>query len=429
MSRREFVEISGKAAAAAAISSLAFPSLSLGADPLANPVKVGHIGLGVRGGRLINYTSSIAQARVVAVCDVYKPHLQKGIDRSQNPEVKTYNDYRDLLDDSEIEAVVIATPDHWHEKMLIDAVKAGKDVYCEKGWTTSVSSAKRMRAAVKKYDRVAQLGHQGRQQASADVARKMIEDGALGEVTYVKNGRYFNGTDDKAPWRWYGEYSNYVHPDPTEVLRNLDWRKWLGSNRMIDFNERHFWHWRCYWAYGTGQAGDLLSHEMDFVQSVLRYGIPDTCNCAGLNAYWKDDREVPDTWMATYCYEKKNCTVHFEGVQNSKRNQPPEFIGRNSRMIFNAIGQSASRFEVYADGPAYVPSAYPQPQPTFSFAPGKEHQKPSHMENFLQSVRTREKPWCHEDEAFIEAVTLLMSVESYKRKRQVRWDSRRERIT
>lgn len=428
LSRRKFVEVSGKAAAAAALTSVAFPSLSLGVDPGSNPVKVGHIGLGVRGGRLLQYTSSIPAAKVVGVCDVYKPHLQKGFNGANNENVKTYHDYRDLLDDPTIEAVVIACPDHWHEKMLIDAMKAGKDVYCEKGWTTSVSAAKRMRAAVKKYDRVMQLGHQGRQHAAADVAKKMIDDGALGDVTLIKIGRYFNGTSDRPPWRWYGAYSNYNKPDPKDVIRDLDWKRWLGSSKRIDFNERHFWHWRCYWEYGTGQAGDLLSHETDFIQSITNHGIPSSCNCSGLNAFWKDDREVPDTWMSTYQWEDKNCTMQFEGIQNSKRLQPPEFVGRDARMIFNDIGQAASRFEVYADGRAYVPSQYPQPEPTFKFAAGREHRKPSHMENFLTCVRSREKTWCNEDEAFIEAVTLLMSVESYKKKRQVRWDKRRERI-
>tara|TARA_Y100000588_G_scaffold239359_1_gene253090 strand:+ start:2716 stop:4032 length:1317 start_codon:yes stop_codon:yes gene_type:complete len=428
VSRREFIELSGKAAAAAAVSTLASPSLTLGSDPMANPVRVAHIGMGVRGGRLLQYTSSIPSAKVVAICDVYKPHMQKGVYGANNPEVKSYHDYRDLLDDPEIEAVVIACPDHWHEKMLIDAVKTGKDVYCEKGWTTSVSAAKRMRAAVKKYGRVMQLGHQGRQYAAADVARKMIEDGALGDITLIKIGRYFNGTADRPAWRWYGDYSNYVKPDAKQVIKDLDWKRWLGSSKRIDFNERHFWHWRCYWEYGTGQAGDLLSHETDFIQSITTFGIPSHCNCSGLNAFWKDDREVPDTWMSTYQWDDKNCTMLFEGSQNSKRMQTPEFVGRDARMIFNNIGQSASRFEVYADDRAYVPSQYPQPQPTFTFAAGKEHRKPSHMENFLQCVRTREKAWCNEDEAFIEAVTMLMSVESYKKRRQVRWDPRRERI-
>jgi predicted dehydrogenase len=342
--------------------------------------------------------------------------------------VKSYRDYHDLLHDPQVEAVVIATPDHWHEQMLLDAVAAGKDVYCEKGWTTSIAAAKRMRAAVKQAKAVMQLGHQGRQLPSADVARQMILEGAIGDVTLVNVGRFFNATPDRAPWRWYGGYDIYERPDPAQVIKDLDWERWLGHAPKIEFNERHFWHWRCYWPYGTGQAGDLLSHEMDFVQSVLRHGIPGTCVTAGHNAFWHDDREVPDTWTSAYVFEEKHCTVTFEGSMNSNRRQTPEFIGRNGRMIFNEIGQDASMFETYADEPAYRPARYPQPKPTFSFTPQKEHRKPSHMENFLQCVRTREQPWCNEDEAFIEAVTLLMSVESYRQRRQVRWDREKEAI-
>jgi predicted dehydrogenase len=212
------------------------------------------------------------------------------------------------------------------------------------------------------------------------------------------------------------------------VIKELDWKRWLGSTPAIDFNERHFWHWRCYWPYGTGQAGDLLSHEMDFVQSVLRFGIPDTCVTHGHNAFWRDDREVPDTWLSSYVFEKQHCSVTFEGCMNSRRQQTPEFIGRNGRMIFNEIGQSASLFETYADESAYRPARYPQAKPSFFFAPGAEHRKPDHLSDFLHCVRTREKPQCNEDEAFVEAVTLLMSVESYRQQRLVRWDPQREEI-
>jgi predicted dehydrogenase len=424
MSRRDFIQASGKAAAA----SLAAPAILRGASPTADPVRLGHIGLGTRGGNLVRYTGQIDACRVVAACDVYKPHLEKGVRLSNNPEVRAYKSYHDLLDDPRVEAVVIATPDHWHEQMLLDAVAAGKDVYCEKGWTVSVAAAKRMRAAVKETGAVMQLGHQGRQHASADVARQMILDGAIGEITLVSVGRFFNGPPDRPPWRWYGAYDNYERPDPDEVIRDLDWASWLGTAPYIDFNERHFWHWRCYWPYGTGQAGDLLSHEMDFVHSVLRHGIPDTCVTAGHNAYWHDDREVPDTWTCAYVFEQQDHTVTFEGCMNSNRKQTPEFIGRGGRMIFNDIGQDASMFEIYPDEPAYELARRPQPQPTFFFAPTREHQRPSHMENFLQCVRTREIPWCNEDEAFVDAVTLLMSVESYHQRRQVRWDGVAEEI-
>lgn len=422
------MQTSGMTATAVVASTIAAPSVLRGAEPTAEPVRVAQIGLGTRGDNLIRAAGSSKACKVVAVCDVYKPHLEKGVSLSNNPEVKAYSDYKELLADPKVEAVIIVTPDHWHEQMLIDAVAAGKDVYCEKGWTTSIESAKRMRKAVKDAKAVMQLGHQGRQLVAADIGRKMILDGAIGDVTMVNVGRYFNGTPERAPWRWYGGYANYEHPDPKEVIKNLDWKRWLGKNPEIEFNERHFWHWRCYWPYGTGQAGDLLSHEMDHVQSVLRYGVPDTCVTQGHNAFWKDDREVPDTWISSYVFEKQNCTVTFEGCMNSKRTQTPEYIGRDGRMIYSGIGQDASMFEIYGDEPYYKPSRYPQAKPSFFFAANKEQAKPDHLRDFLNCVRTREKTQCNEDEAFIETATLLMSVEAYKQKRQVRWDAAKEEI-
>jgi hypothetical protein len=120
--------------------------------------------------------------------------------------------------------------------------------------------------------------------------------------------------------------------------------------------------------------------------------------------------------------------VTFEGCMNSRRTQTPELIGREGRMIFSGIGQDAKMFETYADEPAYRPAKYPQPEPTYFFTAGKEHRKPDHMADFVNCVRTREKPQCNEDEAFIEVATLLMSVEAYKQKRQVRWDAVKEEI-
>ena len=311
--------------------------------------------------------------------------------------------------------------------MLIDASNAGKAIYCEKGWTMSIAAAKRMREAIRKNKTVMQLGHQGRQYHASAEGGKMIRDGKLGPVTFVKTGRYFNNPPETPVWRWYGYYNCYDHPDPKQVIKNLDWEKWLGPAAKIDFNERHFWHWRCYWPYGTGQAGDLLSHELDYVQSVLGYGIPDTCMCAGLNAFWKDDRETPDTWLATYQFERQGCTVAFEGIQNSRREQSPEFCGRDARMVFNSIGQDASRFEVYKDTGASTTGRRVQ-EPTYRYVPNRDTRWPNHMENFLQCVRTGQTPRCNVDEAFIETATYLMSVESYHKKRQVRWDSSKEEI-
>ncbi len=421
------VTISRRTMLAASAAAFGAPAILAGAAPTADPVRVGHIGAGTRGWDLLKYTGSVETAKVVAVCDVYKPHLERGIEAGNNPDAKRYHDYHDLLADPKVEAVVIAAPDHWHEKMMIDASNAGKAVYCEKGWTISVDAAKRMRETIKKNKTVFQLGHQGRQYPSTAEAGKRIKDGEIGPVTLIHVGRYFNGTKERAPWRWYGYYNVWDRPDPAQVIKDLDWEAWLGPAPHIDFNEKHFWHWRCYWPYGTGQAGDLLSHEMDHVQTVLGWGIPDACMCSGFNAYYQDGRETPDTWMANYTFEKQNCSLSFEGCMNSGREQAPEYIGKNGRIFFNGIAQDANHFVQYPDGAAFEHMARPA-KPNYTYDPSKGPQWPTHMNDFLNCVRTGERPKCNEDEAFIEVVTLLMSVASYHEKRQVRWDPAEERI-
>jgi predicted dehydrogenase len=420
--------ISRRAMLAASAAAVVAPTILKRVDAASDPVRVGHIGAGVRGwGELLQYTGSVDNAKVVAVCDVYKPHLERGFERANNPDAKKYANYHELLADPNVEAVVIATPDHWHEQMVLDAVSAGKAVYCEKGWTTSVAAAKRMRDAIKKSKTVFQLGHQGRQIPAAAEAGRLLNEGAIGPVTLIHTGRYFNGKKENAPWRWYGTYTNYDRPDPAQVVKDLDWEAWLGPAPKIDFNEQHFWHWRCYWAYGTGMAGDVLTHELDHVQSVLRWGIPDACVCNGYTAYFQDGRETPDTWLANYVYEKHNCSLTFEGCMNSNRQQPPEYLGKEGRLIFNSLGQEATRFLIYPDVPAF-PNMDTKLEPKYAYDPTKFPKWPNHMDDFLNCVRTGERPKCNEDEAFVEIVTALLSVEAYKQKRQVRWDSEKEEI-
>jgi predicted dehydrogenase len=358
----------------------------------------------------------------VAVCDVYAPHRQKGIDRSLNPNVKAYVDYRELLADRNVDAVVIATPDHWHCQMVLDAVNAGKDIYCEKGFSHTLPEAKRMRDALKASKVVFQLGHHARQSNAAFQARELISQGILGPITLVRTGRFMSNDPSHPTWRWYGYYSQWERPDPAQVAKELDWELWLGSAPKIPWNERHFWHWRCYWAYGTGQAGDLLSHELDFVQYLLGHGIPDTCQCAGLNALLKDDREVPDTWVATYEFKTFNRTVTFTGSMNTNAGQPVEICGKDATLRFDGIAHDVKSFTIHPEG-------YNKRKDLASgYERGKTPDQPSHVMDFFNCVRSRGKPKCHADEAFIETATYLMSVESYHRQRTVRWDPAKEDI-
>jgi predicted dehydrogenase len=419
--RREFLRDTSRAATALVAASSFAPAILTAKAPT-ETIGVGCIGLGTRGGDLINAVVAVPGVKVVAVCDAYGPHRQKGVERSRNPDVKTYVDYRELLADKNVDAVVIASPDHWHCQMVLDAVKAGKDIYCEKGFARTLPEAKRMRDALKKSRVVFQLGHHARQSTAALQARELIAQGILGPITMVRTGRFMSSDPAHPMWRWYGYYMRWERPEPALVERELDWKMWLGSAPKIPFNERHFWHWRCYWPYGTGQAGDLLSHEMDFVQYLLGHGIPDTCNCSGLNSLLKDDREVPDTWIAAYEFEKLGRTVTFTGSMNTNVGQPVEICGKDASLRFDGIAHDVNSFSIQKEGynaRKDLPEGYDR---------GKTPPQPNHMVDFFNCVRSRGTPKCPADEAFIETATYLMSVEAHKRKRQVRWDAAKEEI-
>jgi len=421
LNRRRFLRTAGQTATVLTAASAFAPAI-LAAESPAKSIGVGCIGIGTRGGDLLNAVVAAPGVKVVAVCDVYGPHRQKGLERCRNPEAKIYVDYRDLLADPAVDAVVIATPDHWHCPMVLDAVKAGKDIYCEKGFSRTLDEAKRMRDALKKSKVVFQLGHQARQATCALQAKELIAQGILGPITLVRTGRFKSTPPNQPNWRWYGYYDQWDRPDPAQVAKEVDWDRWLGPAPKIPWNERHFWHWRCYYAYGTGYAGDLLSHEMDFVQYLLGHGIPDTCVCAGQIALLRDDREVPDTWIATYQFEKLGRTVTFEGSMNTTDSQPVTICGRDATLRFDAIAHDVGSFEVI---PAFHNKKPNVPQ---GYVRGKTPHQPNHMEDWLNCVRTRGTPKCSTDEAFIETATFLMSLKAQQERRMVRWDAAREEI-
>jgi predicted dehydrogenase len=430
--RRHFVAVAG----GTAVAAISAPRRAHSAN---ETIGVGQIGLGVRGGDLIrqvcgsNKYEGIPGAKMVAVCDVYKPHLQKGVERSNNPSVRTYADYQELLADKDVNVVVIAVPDHWHCQMLLDACKAKKDVYIEKGWTRSIAEAKKMREAVKASGIVMQLGHQGRQHAAVIQARELIRQGVIGPVTYVRTGRLMNREKEHAIYRWWGGYTAYDVPDPKQVIADLDWKRWLGQTAPEPFNMEHFWHWRCYWKYGTTVMGDLMSHEMDFVQAVLGHGIPESCMCAAMISLLNDGREAPDTLNAVFNYKADANNPAHQATFGTTMNtalppQPPEFRGKDAYLLTNGIAQDVNNFEVFGEPDS---GRYPQGdrgKPFLAFDPKKTPEQPSHMQDFFNCVRSRKAPKCNVDEAFIEAATFIMATESLMKERKVKWDAGKEEI-
>ncbi len=432
LSRRNFLERSSQGALAMAAFSSA-PAV-LGKVSPNEVIGVGHIGCGVRGGQLVQNVAGepernkpgISGTQVRAISEIYESHMEKGVKRSNNPNCKRYPHYEDMLADDDIDAVVIATPDHWHSKILIDAANTGKDIYVEKCWTRTLPEAKAMLKAIKYNKTVMQLGHD-RSSAAAMQAADLIKQGILGDITLVETGTFRNREKGKDEWRWYGFYNIFDRPDENKVRRELDWKRFLGSAPYHPFSMERFWHWRCYWDYGTGISGDLLSHSFDFVNYILNLGIPHKCTTAGSINWLNDGRECPDTWHSIFEYPEKKITLTYASSFNTQEQHPTthhSYIrGKDAVMRVDK-----SDFSVYPETTQKKHEGKDSDDPIASFDRSKTPEPPSHMEDFFNCMRTRKQPKDNEDEAFVEAVVCIMSVEAYFRQRTVTWDAERQEI-
>ena len=236
---------------------------------------------------------------LTGICDVFDIRAERGLAASTNDirpgggsralkGAKRFLNYREMLEGDEVDAVIIATPDHWHAQMTIDAVNAGKHVYCEKCMTRTADETFRVTEAVKKSGMVFQLGHQGRQQQSYDKARQIIRKNILGPITLVEATTNRNSPN--------GAWVYDIHEEATP--ENIDWQQFEGpAPNKVPFNMERFFRWRCWYDYGTGLSGDLLSHEYDAANQILELGIPKSAVASGGIYFFKDGRDVPDVFQ------------------------------------------------------------------------------------------------------------------------------------
>ncbi|MBI5916579.1 MAG: Gfo/Idh/MocA family oxidoreductase, partial [Bacteroidetes bacterium] len=232
--------------------------------------------------------------QLAAVCDAFDVRGEMGVAAGSKDgfKPKQYRDYRKMLEDPNLDAVVIATPDHLHAPMVIAAVQAGKHVYVEKCMTHKVRETVELYDAVKKSGLVFQLGHQHRQTASFLTARELVKKKVLGHINLIQTNT--NRNDDNGAWQW--EIHEKGNP------QTIDWDLFLGNAPKIPFNAEHYFRWRKWWAYGTGLSGDLLTHDYDRINCVLEMGIPASCSASGGIYTHRDGRDVPDVFQVLMEY-------------------------------------------------------------------------------------------------------------------------------
>jgi predicted dehydrogenase len=423
IARRRFV----KAGLVAAGATVAYPNnvrtRVLGANERIN---VGIIGVGGRGGDLLRWVMEVGKtsrpAQVVAVCDVYRKRVTKAKEAS-GAELATL-DYREILHRKEIDAVIIATPDHWHATMAIEAMKAGKDVYLEKPMTRTVEEAKAVYETQKATGRIVQVGSHTTSSDQWWKARKAIQDGMIGQLLMSQGSYHRNSREGE--WNW--PIDPGAGPDASGD-GFIDWKMWLGTAPERPFNADRFFRFRKYWDYSGGIATDLFYHvvaplnicwgEAQFPQKVMASG--------GIYVF-KDEREVPDTFHLVAEFPKGHSLVLSSSLANSQH-IPGLIRGHEGTIMMVPDGRFEGKVKHITVTPegivkkAFV-EKYGKQELIIETGP-----RESHMENFLGCIKSREKPVLDALTAYKAMTTIGMAVQSYREGKAIYFNEATERVT
>lgn len=417
---------------------------------------------------------------LTGVCDIFDTFAEQGIAAGANinregvggtmgTEPKRYRHYKEMLAADDIDAVVIATPDHWHSTMAMDAAKAGKHVYVEKPLSWTVPETYAVREVINKTGIVFQLGHQNRQVASYIKAKEIINKGLIGDISLIEvctnrnspNGAWVYNIDSTAnpqtvDWKQF-------EGDPERIKEYMDYmtkynlERYIGPDDRSKFSLERFFRWRCWWDYSTGLSGDLLTHEYDAVNQMLEVGIPHSATSSGGVYFFKDGRTVPDVLQTTFEFKDKNFTMLYSATLANSHNRPKIIMGTDGSMEVSStltvrVDKNSNRYKekikagiIKPDVPfyTYVPGSnkvdaitsatelyFAQRGLLYSYMGGKRYDTTYlHLREWLECIRDRsKKPSCGINQAFEEAITAHMGTRAYLEGRTMYWDKDKEEI-
>jgi len=414
--RRDFIKTATVATGMLAMA----PARAIGAN---DRLRIGVIGCGGMGTGHLNDLVKRSEAEnieVVAASDLFQKRLTraKGICKGDG-----YMDYRKLLERKDVDAVLIATPDHWHSKISIDAMEAGKHVYCEKPLTHTVEQAIQTRNAVRKYKKVLQVGPNATGDDACWKAHEAIKDGRIGKVTwaqasYNRNARVCLFNDHQKPDPAAG-------PDKTGE-NYVDWDMWLGHKwglaPKIPWNPDHFFRFRKYFPYNGGVATDLLYHKlapMLIAVTGANGEYPSRVNANGGLYIEKDGREIPDVFMMTVDYPSE-WSAFLVSVLTNDASLPDRVYGKWGTMEIS--GEPSLKFNG------------PYAEEFKSKNGGKEEVKiPTEKRrdlkgNWLDTIREKATLACNVELGTATMVAIKMAVESYRQKKTMLWDAKNEKV-
>lgn len=406
-----------------------------------NQINLALIGCGIQGIYDTQSALQINGIHLVAVCDLYLGRLDRAKELWGN-DLFTTRDYRELLKRNDIDAVIIATPDHWHKTIVVDAMKAGKHVYCEKPMVQKADEGQEIIQTQKETGKLCQVGSQGLSSLGNEKAKQLYEEGAIGDIVMLDfyNDRY----SSEGAWQY---------PIPPDAdAQSVDFDTFLGSAPKVPYDNKRFFRWRNYRDYGTGVAGDLFVHAFSTLNYVIGSNGPNRALATGGLRYWKDGRDVPDVSITLYDYPKTDNHAAFNAAfrinfiagsgggggfkligtegemeidQNAvtvKRSKLSMVPGGYSMIAFTEATQQKLR-EQYADN-NLEPRASSLSTGTTTWQAPDDYKGGhyDHFYNFFQAIRR--KGTIIEDPTFglRAAGAALLANESYYKKQPVDWD-------
>jgi predicted dehydrogenase len=368
-----------------------------------NRVRIGVIGTGGRARDLMNQLKKVPGAEMIAVCDVYEPRLLQAAEIAGSTAIKVA-DYRRLLDNRDIDAVLIGSPDHWHKTMTLDAVAAGKDVYVEKPVSHTIEEGTEMVRAIEASKQVVQTGTQQRSWEHWILGKQIIDSGKLGQITFVQTY-----------WYQHARAGNYA---PVS-LEKLDWKAWLGSATDQPFRPERFYQWRHFWNFGGGCLTDLMTHWIDVVHWYMNVDAPLTALSTGHN-YNIKVWEAPDTVSTTL--EFPNFTCPYLGTYVSRVDDGGlEFRGEGGTLKIDR-----ARLAFYRDESPYAAgSLTPEPE---IFIRSSADGTIAHLRNWIECIRSRKTPNANIRVAHQAARTSHIANAALRAGHRVKWNSSSEKL-
>ena len=367
-------------------------------------IGLGLIGCGNRGRSVMTTFVNNSSIQVNALCDVYPARIDEAASIATN--AKGHADHRALLDQRDVDAVLIATPDHWHAGCCIDAANAGKDIYCEKPLTLKIEEGPEIVKAVRVNERVCQVGMQQRSgKHYLEAKQKFFDTGAIGKVTMARTWWYGNGAHLRP-------YPEGMESKPS----NLDWARFLGPVKWQPWDPKKYFNFRAYLEFGGGQITDLFTHWIDVVHMFMEQDNPVAAVASGGIYQYKDGRTAPDTILCALDYPE-GWTATFEAtLAPGKKGAAVEMVGTQGSLF---IDRSRYEWQPIEGDPVVVEAERRQ---------GVDVMTQDHVDNFVDCVKTRKEPngdvWIGHRSAQASHLGNI----AYLQKRRVKFDPHFEEI-